>query len=306
MSVVADSRRAAFAFSTLAERRANPGARGCVLRAPIVLHVDDSPVAKLERLRPRVTPAGPVSPREGGNDAIAVLLNRVEAIVVVAGAPGRGDGRRENLTGLVRAASGGRGLPEADQATPPAPFHGGIDEGDERLDISLAERLERGADGVDAHAARLLRSTSASKSATGSGFEARTDIFATENMSSSLVRDLPPFRLPEAPARIDLVARYFRALAEPTRLRILKLLVEEELSVGELVMRTGVPQPQVSNHLACLRWCGFVASTREGRSVLNRVADGRVVQLVELGHALLADNAEHVASCCEIDGGSSR
>jgi len=120
---------------------------------------------------------------------------------------------------------------------------------------------------------------------------------------SSLVRELPPFRLPDAPERGDLVARYFRALSDPTRLRILELVQHEELSVGELVERTGAAQPQISNHLACLRWCGFVASRREGRAVLNSVADKRVVQLLELAKALLEDNAEHVASCCEIATG---
>ena len=119
-------------------------------------------------------------------------------------------------------------------------------------------------------------------------------------MNVSLVRELPPFRLPEAPERTDLVARYFRALSDPTRLRILGLLRGGELSVGELVERVGVPQPQVSNHLACLRWCGFVSSRREGRTVLNRVADERVVALLELAEGLLDDNAEHVAVCCHL------
>src|SRR6266571_2416251 len=65
-----------------------------------------------------------------------------------------------------------------------------------------------------------------------------------------------PFRLPEAPARSDLVAKYFRGLGDPTRVRILELLRDDgELSVGELVARLGQPQPKVSNHLACLRWC---------------------------------------------------
>jgi DNA-binding transcriptional ArsR family regulator len=123
---------------------------------------------------------------------------------------------------------------------------------------------------------------------------------------SSLVRELPPFRLPDAPGRGDLVARYFSALSDPTRLRILELVQHEELSVGQLVERTGAAQPQISNHLACLRWCGFVVSRREGRTVLNRVADDRVVQLLELAKALLEDNAEHVASCCEIAAGPAR
>ena len=110
-----------------------------------------------------------------------------------------------------------------------------------------------------------------------------------------------PFRLPVAPVETDLVAKYFRGLGDRTRLRILELLRDEgELSVGELVERLGEPQPKVSNHLACLRWCGFIAARREHRTVYNRIADKRVVKMLELAHALLADNAEHVAACCRI------
>ena len=111
-----------------------------------------------------------------------------------------------------------------------------------------------------------------------------------------------PFRLPAAPARTDLVAKYFRGLGDPTRLRILQLLRDEgELSVGELVDRLGIAQTKVSNHLACLRWCGFVEARREHRTVYNRVADPRVEQVVDLAHARLEDNEEHVAACCRID-----
>jgi ArsR family transcriptional regulator, cadmium/lead-responsive transcriptional repressor len=111
-----------------------------------------------------------------------------------------------------------------------------------------------------------------------------------------------PFRLPASPAPSDLVAKYFRGLGDPLRVRILDLLrAEGELSVGELVRRLGEPQPKVSNHLACLRWCGFVETRREHRTVLNRIADPRVIEMLDLAHALLADNAEHVAACCRID-----
>jgi len=112
-----------------------------------------------------------------------------------------------------------------------------------------------------------------------------------------------PFRLPAAPLETDLVAKYFRGLGDPIRLRILELLRNErELSVGELVDRLELPQPKVSNHLACLRWCGFVEARREGRTVYNRIADARVATMLELAHSLLADNAEHVAACCQIEG----
>jgi ArsR family transcriptional regulator, cadmium/lead-responsive transcriptional repressor len=107
-----------------------------------------------------------------------------------------------------------------------------------------------------------------------------------------------PFRLPDRPAEPDLVAKYFTVLADATRVRVLELLDEhDELSVGELVRQLGQPQPKVSNHLACLRWCGFVERERRHPQVFYRVADTRVLDLLHLGRALLADNAEHVATC---------
>jgi ArsR family transcriptional regulator len=111
------------------------------------------------------------------------------------------------------------------------------------------------------------------------------------------------YPLPDAPEAADLVAKYFRGLGDPTRLRILKLLRDEgELTVGELAERLALPHSQVSNHLSCLRWCGFVAARRSGRTVTSRIADHRVLQIIDLGQRLLADNAKHVAACCVIDG----
>jgi ArsR family transcriptional regulator, cadmium/lead-responsive transcriptional repressor len=111
-----------------------------------------------------------------------------------------------------------------------------------------------------------------------------------------------PFLLPETPAEPDLVAKYFRVLSDPTRVRVLELLGErDKLSVGELVERLGQSQPTVSNHLACLRWCGFVERERRHPNVFYRVADPRVLEVLGLGRALLADNAEHVASCRRVD-----
>jgi ArsR family transcriptional regulator, cadmium/lead-responsive transcriptional repressor len=113
--------------------------------------------------------------------------------------------------------------------------------------------------------------------------------------------ELVPFRLPDAPARGDLVAKYFRALGDPTRLRILGLLqAEGELAAGELTRRLAQPQPRVSNHLACLRWCGFVTTRRQHRVIYYRLADQRVTAMLELADGLLDDNADHVAACCRI------
>src|SRR5215211_3971109 len=107
-----------------------------------------------------------------------------------------------------------------------------------------------------------------------------------------------PFELSDAPTESELLGKYFRVLADPSRVRILEALeATGELSVSELVARLGIPQPSVSNHLACLRWCGFVETRRDHRTVHNRIADARVVRLIELARALVEGNEDHVASC---------
>lgn len=118
-----------------------------------------------------------------------------------------------------------------------------------------------------------------------------------QNITLSKLTDAP-FSLPVRPTEAELLAKYFRVLADRARLRILEALAEEgELSVGELVDRVDLAQPNVSNHLACLRWCGFVETRREHRTIYNRIADARVVRVIELARELLEGNEEHVAAC---------
>jgi ArsR family transcriptional regulator, cadmium/lead-responsive transcriptional repressor len=114
---------------------------------------------------------------------------------------------------------------------------------------------------------------------------------------ATVVEDAP-FKISARPTEQELLAKYFRVLADRVRLAILQALADErELSVGELVERVGVAQPNVSNHLACLRWCGFVETRREHRTVYNRIADPRVVRVIALARELLAGNEDHVAAC---------
>ena len=111
-----------------------------------------------------------------------------------------------------------------------------------------------------------------------------------------------PFRLPADPVEPDLLAKYFRVLGDRTRLRILDLVRDGERSVGELAALLGEAQPKVSNHLACLRWCGFVETRREHRTIHYRLADERVADVIGLARALLHDNADHIAACRRVDG----
>ncbi len=95
-------------------------------------------------------------------------------------------------------------------------------------------------------------------------------------------------------------ARFFRVLGDATRLRILELLLAGPRTVSELTAAVGAPRARVSNHLACLRWCGFAQAERRGRQVLYRAADPRLAELLTAARPLIEDNAAHLASCQRI------
>jgi DNA-binding transcriptional ArsR family regulator len=96
---------------------------------------------------------------------------------------------------------------------------------------------------------------------------------------------------------IDLQAKLFRGFADPSRLAILEALREAERTVGDLVQITGLTQPNVSNHLGCLRDCGLVSARQEGRHVHYTLSDPRVGQLLLLADELLGEVARGVYEC---------
>jgi len=63
----------------------------------------------------------------------------------------------------------------------------------------------------------------------------------------------------------------FRALADPTRRRILELLAKRDATAGEIAERFDIGFPAVSHHLAILRAANLVASTREGQFIRYRL-----------------------------------
>lgn len=101
----------------------------------------------------------------------------------------------------------------------------------------------------------------------------------------------------------EALARFFRILGDPTRLRIVEALLDGERSVSELVQIVGAPQSRVSNHLACLKWCRFAESERRGRKVFYRVTDPQVRELLRLARALASEHGDHLESCTRIGPG---
>jgi len=81
---------------------------------------------------------------------------------------------------------------------------------------------------------------------------------------------------------LHLMAERFKALSEPTRLQLLRVLETQEHSVNELVERTGLGQANVSKHLQVLHALGFVRRRKQGLFVYYALADRRVVKLWEL------------------------
>lgn len=85
-----------------------------------------------------------------------------------------------------------------------------------------------------------------------------------------------------SPEAAELIARRFRALSDPTRLRILDLLRREaEVSAGEIATAVGGSQQNISKHLTALHAEGFVSRRKQGTSSLYRIADPGVHQICD-------------------------
>lgn len=83
-------------------------------------------------------------------------------------------------------------------------------------------------------------------------------------------------------AHLEEVARLFGMLAESSRLRLLRALLERPMTVSELIEATDMKQGNVSKHLSTLLLGGFVGRTREGNFVRYGIVDPTVASLCML------------------------
>ena len=109
--------------------------------------------------------------------------------------------------------------------------------------------------------------------------------------------NLPLAATKSALDRPEVLATFFQALADPTRVRILELLAERPMTVSELVNALGLAQGRVSSHLSCLRWCGYVRAEVEGRFNRYTLIDDRIREIIRLGESIVLDNADRLTSC---------
>ena len=73
-----------------------------------------------------------------------------------------------------------------------------------------------------------------------------------------------------------------QTLANPTRLKILNALRDQEIPVAELARRTGTSMPNLSQHLAILRQRRVVLTRREGVTIYYRIANAKILQAFDI------------------------
>lgn len=112
-------------------------------------------------------------------------------------------------------------------------------------------------------------------------------------MGRSAIIELVPTPLPDD----ELIARIYRVLGDATRIQILRLLLDAPRSQKEIVAEVEVTQGRVSQHLSCLVWCGFVESSKRGRSVEYTIANSRVASLLDVATGFLDTTDGDIGSC---------
>jgi DNA-binding transcriptional ArsR family regulator len=100
-------------------------------------------------------------------------------------------------------------------------------------------------------------------------------------------------RLQAAADKIDVIkikkeAEIFKALADPCRLTIISLLKDGELCVCEIMTALDRPQSSTSHHLTILKDAGLIKERKDGKWSRYRVADGAVVELINLAEMLIS------------------
>jgi Predicted transcriptional regulators len=106
-------------------------------------------------------------------------------------------------------------------------------------------------------------------------------------------------------SRLGVMNRLGRAMADPTRSRILMTLLEGPSYPAVLARDLGLTRSNVSNHLTCLRDCGIVVAEPEGRQTRYEIADphlaAAMTALVEVTLAV-EENAPCVDAACTVPG----
>jgi ArsR family transcriptional regulator len=93
---------------------------------------------------------------------------------------------------------------------------------------------------------------------------------------------MPKVKRELSDAALRMIADRFKLLSEPMRLKILHVLWDGELPVGDIISATGALQANISKHLGLLQQAGLVSRRKEGLNVYYRIADETIFELCEV------------------------
>jgi ArsR family transcriptional regulator len=80
----------------------------------------------------------------------------------------------------------------------------------------------------------------------------------------------------------DKVAEFLKALAHPTRIRILTYLADGEKCVKEIWQELGIPQPTVSQHINVLKNAGIITFRKDGVKTCYKITDERAKTIIKI------------------------
>ena len=102
---------------------------------------------------------------------------------------------------------------------------------------------------------------------------------------------------------VELIARRFRAIGEPMRIKLLDRLRDGEATVGELSTAIGASQQNVSKHLAVLADVGILGRRKDGNRVYYRIVDDGVLGLCE---QVCGSLEQQLRALADVLGGAAR
>ncbi len=95
----------------------------------------------------------------------------------------------------------------------------------------------------------------------------------------------------------ELQSRFFRGLADASRLSILEAIIERPKSVSEIVKITKLSQPNTSLHLSCLLECGLVTKVKKGREAFYEISMKEITGLINQARKIIRKHSKKIYAC---------
>jgi len=90
----------------------------------------------------------------------------------------------------------------------------------------------------------------------------------------------------------ELHAEICKVFSNPTRLEILNLLRDKEMSVTELIEKTKLTQANISQHLSIMKSKGMVISKRNGKNIYYKISNSKIIKAFDIIREVLSERLE--------------